>query len=188
MALGVHTAIDMSVPDHVQVAAVLPAAGGAWDVWLLSKQGQLQCWAAGAVPEDVRLLEAQHEHMLEGSPGLQVRHCWRRPRKVHMQLAGGVLMTRCSPVLAHGHLDSSCCWSALYQPLQSATALRVLESPPQLNWKICLMHCHPHPSRPPLLGLSQAPFWQVNAALELLWMVRLQSPTACSPQGSSQPA
>ena len=58
---------------------MLPAAEGAWDVWLLSRQGQLQCWAAGAMPEDVRLLEAQHEHMLQGNAGLQVRHRLRQP-------------------------------------------------------------------------------------------------------------
>ena len=74
-AIRAHKAIDTPLPHHVQVAAVLPAAEGAWDVWLLSKQGVLQCWAAGAMLEDVRLLETQHDGMLQGNPGLQVRHC-----------------------------------------------------------------------------------------------------------------
>ena len=75
VAVRAHQAIDTPLPHHVQVAAVLPAAEGAWDVWLLSKQGVLQCWAAGAMPEDVRLLETQHDGMLQSNPGLQVRHC-----------------------------------------------------------------------------------------------------------------
>ena len=101
---------------------MLPAAEGAWDVWLLSKQGRLQCWGAGAMPEDVRLLEAEHERLLQGNAGLQVRQCCTL-------LGWASLMMHRLPVLSRGPLKQAAVGLPVTDPCRRGTALLVFEPP-----------------------------------------------------------